>query len=82
VILHPYPIPRAKELNRVAKTNVYNSSLDFEYGFDAMGFYRYPSKFMAGISPFRIFIPTRLGFGGSNGPVYICKDCPTTFMGM
>jgi hypothetical protein len=36
-----------------------------------MGFYRDHSKFMAVITPFGFFVPTRLGFGGSNGPAYM-----------
>jgi len=71
VIPDPYPIPRAKELNRIAKKKVYKTSLDLKYGFGAMEFYRDHSKFMAVINPFGIFIPTRLGFGGSNGPAYM-----------
>jgi hypothetical protein len=71
VIPDPYPIPGAKELNRIAKKKVYKTTLDVKYGFGAMGFYRDHSKFMAVITPFRIFIPIRLGFGGSNGPVYM-----------
>ena len=38
VIPDPYPIPRAKELNRIAKKKVYKTSLDLKYGFGAMGF--------------------------------------------
>ena len=71
VIPDPYPIPRAKELNRIAKKKVYKPSLDLKHGSGAMGFYRDHSKFMAAKTPFRIFVPTRLGFGGSNGPVYM-----------
>ena len=71
VIADPYPIPRAQELNRIAKKKVYNTSLDLKYGFGALGFYRDNSKFMAAITPFGIFIPKRLGFGGSNGPAYM-----------
>ena len=71
VIPDPYPIPRAKELNRIAKKKVHKTSLDLKYGFVAMGFYRDHSKFMAVITPFGIFVPTRLGFGGSNGPAYM-----------
>ena len=70
VIPDPYPIPRARELNRSAK-KVYETSLDLKYGFGAMGFYRNHSKFMAVITPFVIFVPKRLGIGGSNGPVYM-----------
>jgi len=36
-----------------------------------MGFYRDHSNFMAVITPFGIFIPTRLGFGGRNGPANV-----------
>ena len=35
-----------------------------------MGFYRDHSK-MAVLTPFGIFVPSRLGFGGSNGPAYM-----------
>ena len=70
MIPDPYPIPGAKELNRIAKKKVYKTTSDVKYGFGAMGFYRDHSKFMAVINPFGIFIPTRLGFGGSNGPAY------------
>jgi len=38
-----------------------------------MGFYRDHSNFMTVITPFGIFIPKRLGFGGSNGPAYMQK---------
>jgi hypothetical protein len=44
VIPDPYPIPRANWLNRIAKKKVYKTSLDLEYGFVAMGFYRDHSK--------------------------------------
>jgi hypothetical protein len=71
VIRDPYPIPRAKELNRIAKKKVYKTSIDLKYGFGAMGFYRNHSKFMAVMTLFGIFAPTRLGFGGSNGPAYM-----------
>jgi hypothetical protein len=71
VIPYPYPNHRAKELNRIAKKKVYKTSLDLKYGFDAMGFYRDHSKFIAVITPFGIFIPTRLGFGGSYGSAYM-----------
>jgi len=36
-----------------------------------MRFYRNHSKFIAVITPFGIFIPTLLDFGGSNGPAYM-----------
>ena len=36
-----------------------------------MRFYRNHSKFIAVITPFGIFIPTMLDFGGSNGPAYM-----------
>ena len=68
VIPDPYPIPEAKELDGIAKKKVHTTSLDLKYGFGAMGFYRDHLQFMAVITPFGIFIPTRLGFGGSNGP--------------
>jgi len=71
LIPDPYPIPRAKELNRIAEKKVYKTSLDLKYGFGAMGFYRDHSRFMAVITLFGIFIPTRLGFGGRNGPAYM-----------
>ena len=29
----PYPIPRAKEWNRIAKKKVYKTSLDLKYGY-------------------------------------------------
>jgi hypothetical protein len=71
VIPDPYAIPRAKELNRIAKKKVYKTSLDLKYGFGAMGFYRDHSKVISVITPFGIFVPIRLGFGGSNGPAYM-----------
>ena len=71
VIPDPYPIHEAKELDGIAKKKVYTTTLDLKYGFGAMGFYRDHSKFMAVITPFGIFVPTRSHFGGSNGPVYM-----------
>jgi hypothetical protein len=64
VIPDPYPIPRVKELNRVAKNKVYKTTLNLKYCFGAMGFCRDHFKFMAVITPSGIFIPTRLAFGG------------------
>jgi hypothetical protein len=58
VIPDPYPIPRAKELRRIAKKTVYKTSLDLKGSCGAMGFYRDHSKSIAVISPFGIFIPT------------------------
>jgi hypothetical protein len=44
---------------------------DFKYGFGSRGFYKDHSRYMAVITPFGVFIPTRLGFGGNNGPAKI-----------
>jgi len=71
VIPDPYPIPRAIELNRIAKKKVHKTSLDLKYGFGSMGFYRDDSKFMAAITPFGIFVPTRLGVAAR--VLHICK---------
>jgi hypothetical protein len=62
-------------LNSIAKKKVYKTISDLKYGFGAMGFYRDHSKFMAVITLIGIFVPTRLGFGGSNGPAYMQRLC-------
>ena len=53
-------------MNRIAKKKIFKTSLDLKYSFGAMEFYRDHTELMAVITPFVIFNPSRLGFGGSN----------------
>jgi hypothetical protein len=66
VVPDPCPLPRPKEMAvRIGMENKpFKTVLDFEYGSGAMGYYKDHRKLMAVITPFGVFVPTRLGFGG------------------
>ena len=71
----------------IANKKFYKTSLDLKYGFGAMRFYQDHSRSMAVISPYGIFIPNRLGFGGNNGPAgmqrlsdNLCEDLDELFV--
>jgi hypothetical protein len=81
VIPDPYPIPRARELNRIAKKKVYKTTLDHKYGFGAMGFYRYHSKFLAIITSSGVFIPSDWDLVAAT-VLPIRKGCPIMYMGI
>ena len=58
-------------LDRIAEKKICKTASDLKNDFDAIGFYRDRLKFMVFITHFGIFIPKRLDFGNSNGPVYM-----------
>jgi len=71
LIPDPCLISTLKELNRIAEKKICKTASDLKNDFDAIGFYRDRLKFMVFITHFGIFIPKRLDFGNSNGPVYM-----------
>jgi hypothetical protein len=67
--LRPRPKQMASRIGMVGmEKKKFKTVLDLKYGFRSMGFYKNHSKFTIVITPFGVFIPTRLAFRGKNGP--------------
>ena len=72
VIPDPYPIPRAKELNRIAKKKVHKTSLDLKYGFSCYGILSRSFKVYGCYNSFWDLRSYKIGCG-SKGPAYMQK---------
>ena len=64
----PYPLPRPTEITvRIGmKKKKCMAALDFKHSCGSMDFCEYHANCMAVITPVEFFIPTRLGFRGTN----------------
>jgi len=64
---------------RIGKNKPFKTVLDFKYGFGAMGYYKDHGNYTAVITPIGVLAPTRLTFGGKNGPAKMQRICDHLF---